>query len=60
MKKRKNRKNRVIHEVIHIIHRKTGKKSGLHSEIIECLFCEEIIKLSDFVESWEKLLTFQI
>ena len=60
MKKRKNRKNRVIHEVIHIIHRKVGKKSGLHSKIIECLFCEEIIKLSDFVESWEKLLTFQI
>lgn len=55
-----NRKNRVIHEVIHIIHRKVGKKSGLHSKIIECLFCEEIIKLSDFVESLEKLLTFQI
>ncbi len=52
--------NRVIHEVIHIIHRKVGKKSGLHSKIIECLFCEEIIKLSDFVESLEKLLTFQI
>ena len=49
-----------IHEVIHIIHRKVGKKSGLHSKIIECLFCEEIIKLSDFVESLEKLLTFQI
>ena len=32
---------------------KSGKK-------IECLFCEEIIKLSDFVESLEKLLTFQI
>ena len=47
--------NRVIHEVIHIIHRKVGKKSGLHSKIIECLFCEEIIKLSDFVESLEKL-----
>mgnify|MGYP001649966267 FL=1 len=58
MQKRKNRKNRVIHEVIHIIHRKVGKKSGLHSKIIECLFCEEIIKLSDFVESLEKLLTF--
>ena len=41
-------------------HRKVGKKSGLHSKIIECLFCEEIIKLSDFVESLEKLLTFQI
>ena len=54
------RKNWVIHEVIHIIHRKVGKKSGLHSKIIECLFCEEIIKLSDFVESLEKLLTFQI
>ena len=53
-------KNRVIHEVIHIIHRKVGKKSGLHSKIIECLFCEEIIKLSGFVESLEKLLTFQI
>lgn len=39
---------------------KSGKKSGLHSKIIECLFCEEIIKLSDFVESLEKLLTFQI
>ena len=51
---------KVIHEVIHIIHRKVGKKSGLHSKIIECLFCEEIIKLSDFVESLEKLLTFQI
>ena len=25
MQKRKNRKNRVIHEVIHIIHRKVGK-----------------------------------
>lgn len=60
MQKRKNRKNRVIHEVIHIIHRKVGKKFGLHSKIIECLFCEEIIKLSDFVESLEKLLTFQI
>ena len=60
MQKRKNRKNWVIHEVIHIIHRKVGKKSGLHSKIIECLFCEEIIKLSDFVESLEKLLTFQI
>ena len=60
MQKRKNRKNRVIHEVIHILLRKVGKKSGLHSKIIECLFCEEIIKLSDFVESLEKLLTFQI
>ena len=56
----KFQKNGVIHEVIHIIHRKVGKKSGLHSKIIECLFCEEIIKLSDFVESLEKLLTFQI
>ena len=39
---------------------KSGKKIWLHSKIIECLFCEEIIKLSDFVESLEKLLTFQI
>lgn len=39
---------------------KSGKKICLHSKIIECLFCEEIIKLSDFVESLEKLLTFQI
>ena len=40
----KNRKKRVIHQVIHVIHRKNDLKSGLHSKKNEYMFCEEIIK----------------
>lgn len=38
-------KNRVIHEVINVIHKMEIKWIGLHSKKIECVFCEEIINL---------------
>jgi len=56
----KNRKKRVIHEVIHVIHRKKGGKSGLHSKKSECMFCEEIIKLIFFGKKQKKSLHFQM
>lgn len=58
MKGAKNRKNKVIHKVIHIIHIKTGKKCGLHSKKIECPFCKKIIKLIKKRKSEKKTLTF--
>lgn len=42
--KRIYRKKRVIHQVIHIIHRKCYKFRGLHSKIIEQKFCAYVIK----------------
>mgnify|MGYP000240736497 CR=1 FL=1 len=39
-------KNKVIHEVIHVIHIFYPQKSGLHSKKTECLFCVEIIKFA--------------
>lgn len=44
----KKGKNRVIHEVIHVIHKKISKKRGLHSKKIEHPFCEKLIKFLFF------------
>lgn len=41
----KRRKNRVIHEVMHIIHKKVDNLCGLHSEKKERAFCIQIIKI---------------
>ena len=38
-KERFYRKKRVIHEVMHIIHKKTGEKTGLHRSENERAFC---------------------
>lgn len=38
-------KNRVIHEVMHIIHKKVDNLCGLHSEKKERAFCIQIIKI---------------
>ena len=35
---------------------KSGKKIGLHSKIIECLFCEEIIKSVRFRGKFGKVI----
>lgn len=55
----KKGKKRVIHEVIHIIHKKVENFMGLHSWKKERAFCEEIIKLPTFKNKPEILLTFQ-
>ena len=54
----KNQKKRVIHQVIHVIHRKKGEKIGLHSKKNEYMFCEEIIKLIEIHEKKKKGLQF--
>ena len=41
----KRGKNRVIHEVMHIIHKKVDNLCGLHSEKKERAFCVQIIKI---------------
>ena len=39
------KKNGVIHEVIHVIHKKEGKKCGLHSAESKRTFCGHVIKM---------------
>ena len=39
-------KNKVIHEVIHVIHIFGVKKHGLHSKKIEYTFCTYVIKFT--------------
>ena len=56
----KRGKNKVIHEVIHVIHIFYPQKSGLHSKKTECLFCVEIIKFAIKWKTVENILTFQI
>ncbi|MEY8331854.1 hypothetical protein AALB53_01825 [Lachnospiraceae bacterium 47-T17] len=51
------RKNRVIHEVIHVIHRKSYNLRGLHSKRKEQLFCAVAIKMGILSENDEKHLT---
>ena len=60
MKKRKNRKNRVIHEVIHIIHRKSDKFCGLHSKTSEQKFCAHTINMQNMGYFVEKCLTIEM
>lgn len=42
----KNRKNKVIHEVIHVIHKKAACITGLHSKMTEPTFWQYVIKIT--------------
>lgn len=57
-KRWKYRKNEVIHEVIHVIHKKVYKNTGLHSKKTEQKFCTQIIKLISLKKKQAKNLDF--
>lgn len=51
-------KNRVIHGVIHVIHKKWGCSGGWKSTKKEQLFCEDIINFARKWKNTRKELTF--
>ncbi len=58
LKWRKTAKNKVMHEVVHVIHQKRGKTSVNDVKNLERAFCDFAIKMQIFKEICEKILTF--